>query len=132
MTKQKYRIYLIILGNIKDQNCDTEFAKYVNENNFEYWRYTPLNWIILTPITVSINMVNAEVAKAYRPTFITCLEININDVAGIFPTTLEMREEMQETKWSPFIWFHKIKKPSFKPKWEKVKQYPKPKQKTGK
>lgn len=121
MSKQKYRIYLIILGEIKNLDCDARFAKYVNDNNFDFWRYTALNWLILTPTNVSTNMVNAEVINAYGPVFITCLEISINDIAGVFPSSGEQAEEIKKSKWSPFLWFHEIKKPNFKPKWEKVK-----------
>lgn len=111
------RTYIIILSDIPSKAADLKFATYVENNKFEFWRYTPLNWILLTPDTVSTNMINAAVVEAYGPIFSCSLEVKINDFAGIMPTKKEINEAM-----NPFRWFRAIKEPAFIPRWEKEKE----------
>lgn len=114
------RTYIIILGDIPNIDCDAKFGEYVNKNKFDFWRYTPLNWILLTPDHISTNMINTAVVDAYgASSFICCLEITINDIAGIFPVSGDLAKEIEKSKWSPFQWFHTIKDSKFIPRWEK-------------
>lgn len=110
------RTYLIILSNITSVECDKKFADYVNKNKFDFWRYTSLNWILLTPDDISTNMINTAVIQAYGVGFICCMEIKINDVAGIFPTN---NPEAAKSGWSPFNWFNQIKSTDFIPRWKR-------------
>jgi hypothetical protein len=109
------RTYIIILSEIKDQNSDTKFSEYVNKNKFDYWRYTALNWILLTPDSVTTNVLIAEITQAYGTIFQCVLEVSINDIGGIFP----QNKYEGPQGWSPFNWFYEIKKPTFIPRWEK-------------
>lgn len=107
-----------MLSDIKDKSNDEKFSKFVTENEFDYWRYTALNWILLTPDTVSTNQLITQITDSYGAIFQCVLEININDVGGVFP---HKKGEVPEG-WSPFLWFHKIKSPDFIPRWEKEKK----------
>jgi hypothetical protein len=109
------RTYIIILSEIKDQVSDKKFSDFINENKFDYWRYTAFNFILLTPDTVSTNQLVAKITESYGVNFQCVLEININDVGGLFPTN-------NPNIITPFQWFHEIKKPSFIPRWEKEKE----------
>lgn len=109
------RTYIIILSEIKDQDSDRKFADFVNKNKFDYWRYTALNWILLTPNSVSTNTLIAEISESYGAIFQCVLEISINDIGGIFPH----QKGDVPIGWSPFNWFYEIKKPNFVPRWEK-------------
>ncbi len=109
------RTYIIILSEIKDENSDLKFSEFVNNNKFDYWRYTALNWILLTPDSVSTNTLTLEITKSYGAIFQCVLEISINDIGGIFP---HKKGEVPEG-WSPFNWFYEIKKETFIPRWEK-------------
>lgn len=109
------RTYIIILSDIKGKDSDKKFSEFVHENKFDYWRYTSLNWVLLTPDTVSTNKLVSELTKAYGSIFQCVLEVSINDIGGVFP---HKKGEVPEG-WSPFNWFHQIKKPDFIPRWEK-------------
>lgn len=109
------RTYIIILSDIKSNDSDSKFSKFVNENKFDFWRYTALNWILLTPDSVSTNDLTIKIRECYGVIFQCVLEININDVGGIFPTS---KENIEDAK-IPFQWFYKIKEPNFVPRWEK-------------
>ena len=110
------RIYIVILSDIKTQECDINFAKKIEELNFEWWRYTALNWIIATPVTIATNEIISYGVEAYGAEFSTVLEVSINDVGGIFPTN---KKNIDANTTNPFEWFYKIKDPNFKPKWIK-------------
>lgn len=107
------RIYIVILSDIKSVECDQKFSDLVKTNNWEWWRYTALNWILATPDTVSTNDVLTNAIESYGVSFITILEVSINDVAGLFPSN-----EIQD---QPFVWFNTIKDSTYIPKWERVK-----------
>lgn len=108
------RFYIIILSDIPDQECDFKFAKKIQECKFEWWRRTALNWILATPDKVSTNEITSYVVESYGLIFSTILEVNINDVGGVYPTIKSKIEE-----GTPFDWFRRIKDPSFIPAWEK-------------
>jgi len=115
------RTYIIILGDIISEKSDNTFAAYVKENKFDWWRYTALNWILLTPDSVSTNMLVAEILKHYGAVFQCVLEINVNDVGGLFPT-ITNKGSNDSNIANPFSWFQEIKRPNFIPSWEKAKQ----------
>jgi hypothetical protein len=109
------KTYIIILSDVKEEDCDIKFAKFVNDNRFEYWRYTALNWILLTPDSISTNQIITKITESYGPIFQCVLEIDINDVGGLFPH----KKGSVPKGWSPFLWFKKMKDPNFIPNWEK-------------
>ena len=109
------RTYIIILSDIKEQDSDKKFSDFVHKSKFDYWRYTPLNWVLLTPNTVSTNQLVAEITKAYGAIFQCVLEISINDIGGIFPH----KKGEVPLGFSPFNWFFEIKKPDFIPRWKR-------------
>ena len=113
------RTYNIILSDIPNIECDAKFGEYVNKNKLDFWRYTSLNWILLTPDNISTNMLIGEVVNAYGAIFFCVLEIQINDAGGILPGNEEMVKEIEKTKWTPFQWFNHIKDPKFVPRWIK-------------
>ena len=108
------RIYNVILSHLPQESSDFKFAKTINDNKFEWWRYTMQNWIIATPDNISTNQIMTYTLDAYGAVFFVILEITINDVGGIFPSK---KGDLKEG--TPFEWFYKIKDPSFVPKWEK-------------
>jgi len=109
------RTYIIILSNIPNEESDNKFGKYINDNKLDYWRYTPLNYIILTPDFITTTVLILELRNAYGSMFLSVLEIDIKDVGGIFPSNSEF------DGWTPFQWFKKIRDPKFIPRWEKEK-----------
>ncbi|CAI9673182.1 hypothetical protein [Elizabethkingia anophelis] len=106
------RLYVVILSDIKAIDNDEKFAKYVFNNNFEYWRYMALNWILATPDHISTNDIVGNLFDAYGSIFFTVLEVTINDFGGIFPSNKKLEGQ------TPFDWFNKIKDKSFVPQWE--------------
>lgn len=108
------RTYIVILSAIPNKAADEKFAAYIEKNKFDFWRYTALTWIVITPDNVSTNMLNAAVYEAYRVPFVCCLEVTINDVAGIWATS-------NDPLLNPFQWFKTIKERGYVPRWEKEK-----------
>lgn len=113
------RTYLILIGSVEFEEQHMEFKKYIDAKKYDWWRYTPLEWILLTPKHVSSNELLMEVQKAYGTTFITVLEININDIAGIFPFNSNEKHLLPEPDWTPFKWFQNIRDENFIPRWER-------------
>lgn len=107
------RTYIVILSDIPNQSCDYKFANRINESKFEWWRRTPLCWVIATPDIVSTNQIISIVVESYGPIFSTVLEVSIKDVGGVYPST------KKEIKDIPFAWFNIIKDKNFIPSWEK-------------
>ncbi|WP_343524385.1 hypothetical protein [Pedobacter sp.] len=109
------RLYSIILGDILIPENDKKFSDFVMQKRFDYWRYTPLHWILLTPDDVFTNQLVHDVYKAYGNIVFCVLEISIKDVGGMFP----MYGNIPASKnlWTPFHWFENIKRPDFVPKW---------------
>ncbi|MFC4477407.1 hypothetical protein [Flavobacterium chungangensis] len=107
--------YIIILGEITNKIGDEKFANFVDTNNFEFWRHTPLNWILLTPKNVKLDTINRELKKAYGQVFICVLKVAIEGFAGHY--LAKRRED------NPFNWFKDIYiKEGFVPKWENVQE----------
>ena len=69
MKNKRYRIYNIILCDIISAEADLAFGRLILEKKFEWWRYTPLNWILLTPIDVSTNDITGFVLNTYGPSY---------------------------------------------------------------
>lgn len=106
------RTYIVILDSIPSTQADSKFAEMMKKNKFEWWRYTALNWIVITPDTYGTSTLLKEAFLAYgEKTFIVVLEININDAGGAIPPTYPGLNVL--------AWFEKIKDPSFIPAWEK-------------
>ena len=119
MNKKKFRIYNIILSDISSTDADFAFGKLIKEKKFEWWRYTPLNWILVTPVSVSTNQIIQYVLESYGATnsyFV--LEIEINDVGGMIPGYKE-RGDTSENLKTPFVFFHSINNPKYIFPWEK-------------
>lgn len=113
------RYYIIILSELDSKDNDQKFADIIDNNKWEWWRYTALNWILATPDSVSTNQIINYAFEAYGPSFITALEITINDVGGIFPASKEYYESGGK---NPFLWFNEIRDPKFIPRWEREKK----------
>lgn len=117
---KRYRIYNIILSNIETETADSNFAKLVMDKKFEWWRYTALSWILITPVSVSTKQITTYIVDTYgkesSPFFI--FEIDINDVGGIVRTISNNPEDVAIAR-APFIFFQKIKNPDYIFNWEK-------------
>lgn len=124
MSEKKFRIYIILLTDIKSAEADQSFGIIVRDKKFDWWRNTPLNWILITPITVSTNEIIADVTKAYGGEYFFCvLEIDINDFGGLFPVYNKefAKSDIQNL---PFQFFNRIKNPDYIPAWEREKDVP--------
>lgn len=108
------RIYILILSDIESRENDEAFSKIVNENKWEWWRRTALTWILATPDSVSTNEILNYAMQSYGATFLTVLEVNINDVGGMYPSK-GLPDNI------PFLWFDKIRDPNFVPRWVREK-----------
>lgn len=118
MNKKKYRIYNVILSDITSTQADFAFGKLIQDKKFEWWRYTPLNWILVTPVSVSTNQVISYVLETYGASFpYFVLEIDINDTGGLVSGHSNKGDTPENLK-HPFIFFHKIKDPDYIPPWE--------------
>lgn len=106
------RTYIVILSEINSVGNDRDFSNFIQKNNWEWWRYTELNWIIATPDSVPTNQILNAAIEAYGASFITVLEVTVNDVAGMFP--------INEIENSPANWFNEIKSPDHIPKWDRI------------
>lgn len=109
------RIYILILSDIKSIDNDKEFSEIVKDAKWEWWRYTALTWILATPDNVSTNNIISEAAKCYGPSFLTVLEVSINDFGGLYPSK-------DLTDINPFEWFERIRSSEYKPRWEREKK----------
>lgn len=116
MKQNKFRIYSIVLSDISTEG-DLKFAKLIKEKKFEWWRYTALNWFLITPTTVSTNDILRFLVETYGVTD-SCFvfEIYINDFGGLLrsPNTSNEGSEI-----NPFVFFQRLKEPDFVPIWEK-------------
>ena len=114
------KTFIIILSDIPNQDSDSKFADYISENNFEFWRHTPLNWILLTPDEITTVDINKSVMEAYgKKIFICVLQVDIKGYAGVFQKPLMPTAEIE----SPFSWFQDLFKTNdFVPKWEANKK----------
>lgn len=123
MKDKKYRIYNIILTNLVSEEADSKFANIIKDNNFEWWRYTPLTWILITPINVSTNQIIKYVLDSYGTSTFSCvLEIDINDFGGVMPQFITKDSPQSVKATTPFTFFQKIASSDFTPKWEKEKE----------
>jgi hypothetical protein len=112
----KTRTFVIMLSDITNQEDDAKFAEYIEENNFEYWRRTPLNWILLTPQTTTLEEIINATHNAYGQIFISAFRVNILGYGGAYR---KLKSNLEE---SPFKWFNDIKDENFIPKWEAKEQ----------
>jgi len=106
------KTYLIILSDIPTNDSDAKFGSFIEKYKLEYWRYTALNWIILTPDDIISTVILSEIVEAYGPIFSCVLDIKINDAFGILPTTMSQLESS-----NPFNWFEIVQGPKFIPRW---------------
>lgn len=113
------RTYQINLSHIPSQESDSKFFNKVLKHNFEWWRYYPLSFILLTPDNIYTNTLISWITESYGPIFFTVIEIDIKDVGGIFPASQEYYKAGGQ---NPFEWFYRIRDPKFIPKWEREKQ----------
>ncbi|MBB2951952.1 hypothetical protein [Sphingobacterium sp. JUb56] len=111
------RIYLVTIS-APSNEADEKFMKFIEDKNLEWWRYMPTVWGLATPDTLSTNEILFKVQACYGTTFSFVLEVEIKDVAGMFPMSKEMKDSVPEG-WSPFTWFSNIRDKTFVPKWEK-------------
>lgn len=113
----RYRIYMIILSEIKSVDADCAFAKLIQDKKFDWWRRTALNWIVVTPITISTNNMISYLSETYGvDNSFFVLEININDFGGIVSSS---KEDPNNNLASPFIFFNYINSPDYIPAWER-------------
>lgn len=118
------RTYLINLIDIPSESADKKFFDKVKKHNFEWWRYFPLSFILLTPDDIYTNTLTAWIAECYGTIFFSVMEIDIKDVGGIFPAFGIKKEDIEKDINkipNPFSWFYIIRDPKFVPKWERVK-----------
>ncbi|WP_413534126.1 hypothetical protein [Empedobacter brevis] len=115
---KRYRIYSVNLSDINSEKDDQNFFNKIIEKKFDWWRYFPLNWVIITPYEVSTNDIILLLSECYNNTFFSVFEINIKDIGGVMPgnkATLDKSIKIE----SPLEFFYKIKAPDFKFNWEK-------------
>lgn len=120
----KMRTYLINLIDIPSETADKKFFDKVRSHNFEWWRYFPLSFILLTPDNIYTNTLTSWLVECYGVIFFTVMEIDIKDIGGLYPAYEIKNDDVKNANNipNPFTWFHIIKDPKFVPKWERVKK----------
>ncbi|AJA67304.1 hypothetical protein MYRA21_0060 [Myroides sp. A21] len=111
---KEYRIYNVVLTDIRNIEDDYKFSKFIEDKRLNWWRYSPLCWILVTPITVSTNDVLLKAVEAYGPEdIIFVFEIDINDFAGILPKV----NPWKNSKLTPFNFFNDLRDSKMKFNW---------------
>lgn len=109
----KYKTFIIVLSNIPDYNGDKRFSSMVHERSFDWWRYLNLNWVLVTPLNVTINDIMSMVDECYANDLTLILEANLLHVATIHKTGLFKNGQ------EPLDWFNDIFNENYKPSWIK-------------
>lgn len=105
------KFFVILLSDIKSATCENDFKNFVDRHKLEWWRYTPLNWILATPDTMQIHTIAQAVADAYGLTVCSILQVNIEDFAGVYA-------QNPKGNGNPFDWFFKLRQKAYIPRWE--------------
>jgi len=112
------KIHLVTLSNIPSKAVDKKFKDYIDKNKFEWWRYMALVWAVATPDDVTTNDIMIAVNECYGPVFSFVIEVDVKDMAGMFPgpNSIDVPKD-----WNPFAWFRDVKKPEYVPRWIREK-----------
>ena len=115
--KNRFKVFTVIMTDIDSYSNDVLFSQDIMEQKFEWWRYSPLNWLLLTPPTTTLKDIISFVYKSYGgDNFFCVLEIDIKDVGGIIPKD---RPGVLKDGRDPFAFFENIiKSDKYKFKWE--------------
>lgn len=117
-TNKKFNIYIIILSNISTAAGDFEFGKIVREKRYDWWRRSPFNWILITPISTTKKEIVDHLLKTYgSKDFFCVLQVDIIDYVGLIPMNYI------ENLPNPMSFFEAYKRPDYVPAWEREEPF---------
>lgn len=118
MKNKKYRVYNLILTDIENPEDDLKFLKLIQDKKYDWWRRSPLVWIIVTPIEISTNQIIVWTIECYKHNPFYVLEIDIKDFGGI-EFLLESESKNIDASTNQFVFFRTLVDEKYIPMWER-------------